>query len=274
MQSVLITGGSRGIGRAMVELFASEGYKVAFTYLSSEKEARALSQKTGALALRADCEREEEILSAVSEAEAALGGIDCLINNAAISGFSLLTDITTEEWNRFLRINLTAPFIYSRAVLPAMIRKGWGRIVNITSMWGEVGASCEVIYSAAKAALIGMTKALAKEVAPSGIRVNCVTPGEVHYSAAKAGLIGFTKALAKEVGPSGITVNAIAPGVIETDMNRSLSEEDLIALKDETPLSRLGRPEEIARAALFLCSEGAGFITGEIMNISGGFITP
>ncbi|MBR2324528.1 MAG: 3-oxoacyl-ACP reductase FabG [Clostridia bacterium] len=239
MQSVLITGGSRGIGRAMVELFASEGYKVAFTYLSSEKEARALSQKTGALALRADCEREEEILSAVSEAEAALGGIDCLINNAAISGFSLLTDITTEEWNRFLRINLTAPFIYSRAVLPAMIRKGWGRIVNITSMWGLVGASCEV-----------------------------------HYSAAKAGLIGFTKALAKEVGPSGITVNAIAPGVIETDMNRSLSEEDLIALKDETPLSRLGRPEEIARAALFLCSEGAGFITGEIMNISGGFITP
>lgn len=239
MQSVLITGGSRGIGRAMVELFASEGYKVAFTYLSSEKEARALSQKTGALALRADCEREEEILSAVSEAEAALGGIDCLINNAAISGFSLLTDITTEEWNRFLRINLTAPFIYSRAVLPAMIRKGRGRIVNITSMWGLVGASCEV-----------------------------------HYSAAKAGLIGFTKALAKEVGPSGITVNAIAPGVIETDMNRSLSEEDLIALKDETPLSRLGRPEEIARAALFLCSEGAGFITGEIMNISGGFITP
>lgn len=239
MQSVLITGGSRGIGRAMVELFASEGYKVAFTYLSSEKEARALSQKTGALALRADCEREEEILSAVSEAEAALGGIDCLINNAAISGFSLLTDITTEEWNRFLRIDLTAPFIYSRAVLPAMIRKGRGRIVNITSMWGLVGASCEV-----------------------------------HYSAAKAGLIGFTKALAKEVGPSGITVNAIAPGVIETDMNRSLSEEDLIALKDETPLSRLGRPEEIARAALFLCSEGAGFITGEIMNISGGFITP
>ncbi|MBQ7407005.1 MAG: 3-oxoacyl-ACP reductase FabG [Clostridia bacterium] len=239
MQSVLITGGSRGIGRAMVELFASEGYKVAFTYLSSEKEAKALSQKTGALALRADCEREEEILSAVSEAEAALGGIDCLINNAAISGFSLLTDITTEEWNRFLRINLTAPFIYSRAVLPAMIRKGRGRIVNITSMWGLVGASCEV-----------------------------------HYSAAKAGLIGFTKALAKEVGPSGITVNAIAPGVIETDMNRSLSEEDLIALKDETPLSRLGRPEEIARAALFLCSEGAGFITGEIMNISGGFITP
>jgi 3-oxoacyl-[acyl-carrier protein] reductase len=239
MRSVLITGGSRGIGRAMVELFAKEGYRVAFTYLSSEKEAKALAEKTGALAIRADSEKEDEILSAVAEAEAALGSIDCLINNAAISGFSLLTDITTEEWDRFLRVNLTAPFIFSRAVLPAMIRKGQGRIVNITSMWGLVGASCEV-----------------------------------HYSATKAGLIGFTKALAKEVGPSGITVNAIAPGVIETDMNRALSEEDLSALREETPLSRLGKPEEIARAALFLCSEDAGFITGEIMNISGGFITP
>lgn len=239
MRSVLITGGSRGIGRAMVELFAKEGYRVAFTYLSSQTEARELSARTGALALLADCEREDAILSAVAEAEAALGGIDCLINNAAISGFSLLTDITTEEWDRFLRVNLTAPFIFSRAVLPAMIRKGQGRIVNITSMWGLVGASCEV-----------------------------------HYSATKAGLIGFTKALAKEVGPSGITVNAIAPGVIETDMNRALSEEDLSALREETPLSRLGKPEEIARAALFLCSEDAGFITGEIMNISGGFITP
>lgn len=235
----MITGGSRGIGRAMVELFAKEGYRVAFTYLSSQTEARELSARTGALALLADCEREDAILSAVAEAEAALGGIDCLINNAAISGFSLLTDITTEEWDRFLRVNLTAPFIFSRAVLPAMIRKGQGRIVNITSMWGLVGASCEV-----------------------------------HYSATKAGLIGFTKALAKEVGPSGITVNAIAPGVIETDMNRALSEEDLSALREETPLSRLGKPEEIARAALFLCSEDAGFITGEIMNISGGFITP
>jgi 3-oxoacyl-[acyl-carrier protein] reductase len=239
MRSVLITGGSRGIGRAMVELFAKEGYRVAFTYLSSQTEARELSARTGALALLADCEREDAILSAVAEAEAALGSIDCLINNAAISGFSLLTDITTEEWDRFLRVNLTAPFIFSRAVLPAMIRKGQGRIVNITSMWGLVGASCEV-----------------------------------HYSATKAGLIGFTKALAKEVGPSGITVNAIAPGVIETDMNRALSEEDLSALREETPLSRLGKPEEIARAALFLCSEDAGFITGEIMNISGGFITP
>ena len=239
MQSVLITGGSRGIGRAMVELFSAEGWQVAFTYLRSEAEAKALAEKTGALAIRADAESESEILASVAEAEKAFGSIDCLINNAAISGFSLLTDITTEEWNRFLRINLTAPFIYSRAVLPSMIRKQKGRILNISSMWGLVGASCEV-----------------------------------HYSAAKAGLIGFTKALAKEVGPSGITVNAIAPGVIETDMNRALSEEDLSALKEETPIGRLGAPLEVARAALFLCSEDAGFITGEILNLSGGFVTP
>ena len=239
MRSVFITGGSRGIGRAMVELFSAEGWQVAFTYLRSEAEAKALAEKTGTLAIRADAESESEILASVAEAEKAFGSIDCLINNAAISGFSLLTDITTEEWNRFLRINLTAPFIYSRAVLPSMIRKQKGRILNISSMWGLVGASCEV-----------------------------------HYSAAKAGLIGFTKALAKEVGPSGITVNAIAPGVIKTDMNRALSEEDLSALKEETPIGRLGAPLEVARAALFLCSEDAGFITGEILNLSGGFVTP
>ena len=239
MRSVLITGGSRGIGRAMVELFAAEGWQVAFTYLRSEEEAKALAEKTGALAIRADAESESEILASVAEAESAFGGIDCLINNAAIAGFSLLTDVSTEEWNRFLRINLTAPFLYCRAVLPSMIRKHEGRILNISSMWGLVGASCEV-----------------------------------HYSATKAGLIGFTKALAKEVGPSGITVNAIAPGVIETDMNRALSEEDLCALKEETPVGRLGSPMEVARAALFFCSEEAGFITGEILNMSGGFITP
>ena len=123
MRSVLITGGSRGIGRAMVELFAAEGWQVAFTYLNSENEAMALSQKTGALALRADAESEEEILASVASAEAAFGAVDCLINNAAVSGFSLVTDITTAEWDRFLRINLTAPFLYSRAVLPAMIRR-------------------------------------------------------------------------------------------------------------------------------------------------------
>lgn len=239
MQSVFITGGSRGIGRAMVELFSKKGWRVAFTYLHSERQAKELAEKTGALAILADAEKQADILASVKAAQQAFGRIDCLINNAAVSSFSLLTETATEDWERMLRINLTAPFLYSRAVLPEMIREGKGRIVNISSMWGLVGASCEV-----------------------------------PYSATKAGLIGFTKALAKEVGPSGITVNAIAPGVIETEMNGTLSEQTLCALKEETPMCRLGRPEEIARAAYFLCSEDAGFITGEIMNISGGFVTP
>ena len=235
MRSVLITGGSRGIGRAMVELFSAEGWQVAFTYLRSEAEAKALAEKTGALAIRADAESESEILASVAEAEKTFGSIECLINNAAISGFSLLTDITTEEWNRFLRINLTAPFIYSRAVLPSMIRKQKGRILNISSMWGLVGASCEVDYSMSKSAVIGLTKALAKEL-----------------------------------GPSGITVNCIAPGVVETDMVRGLGEEVLKDLADETPLCRNGKPEEIAKLALFLAEDN--FITGQIIGQNGGFV--
>ena len=237
MKNVLVTGGSRGIGRAMVELFAKKGYNVAFTYKSSENEAKALAESTGALAIRADSECEEQVIMACERAVSELGGIDCLVNNAAVGEFSLFTDITTEQWERMMRINLTAPFLYARALAPGMISKKYGRIINITSMWGLVGASCEV-----------------------------------HYSAAKAGLIGMTKALAKELGPSGITVNAIAPGLIATDMNRALDEDTVAGLCEETPLCRMGRPEEVAEAALFLLSEKAAFITGEVMNISGGFV--
>lgn len=237
MKTVLITGGSRGIGRAMVQLFSEKGYSVAFTYKSSETEAKSLAEATGAICIKADSAIESDVLSAVKLAEESLGHIDCLINNAGVSSFSLFTDLTLEDWNRCLSVNLTGAFLYSKAVIPSMVSRKQGRIINITSMWGLVGSSCEV-----------------------------------HYSTAKAGLIGMTKALAKELGPSGITVNAIAPGVIETEMNKCLSEDDKAALCDETPLMRMGRPCEIAEAALFLASEGASFITGEVMNVSGGFI--
>ena len=237
MKTVLITGGSRGIGRAMVELFSEKGYSVAFTYKSSETEAKSLAEATGAICIKADSAIESEVLSAVKLAEESLGHIDCLINNAGVSSFSLFTDLTLEDWNRCLSVNLTGAFLYSKAVIPSMVSRKQGRIINITSMWGLVGASCEV-----------------------------------HYSAAKAGLIGMTKALAKELGPSGITVNAIAPGVINTDMNKALSDADKAALVEETPLMRLGEPRDIAEAALFLAGEGASFITGDVLNISGGFV--
>ncbi len=238
MKTVLITGGSRGIGKAMVETFASEGYLVAFTYKSSESEAKSLAESTGAIAIQADSAREADVVSAVMTAEKSIGSIDCLINNAGISSFSLFTDITLEEWNEHLAVNLTGAFLYSKAVIPKMIAKKRGRIINISSMWGLTGSSCEV-----------------------------------HYSTAKAGLIGMTKALAKELGPSGITVNAIAPGLIDTDMNNCLSQEDIKAIEHDTPLMRIGAPKEVAKAALFLASDGASFITGEVLNVSGGYIT-
>ena len=237
MKTVLITGGSRGIGRAMVELFSKEGYSVAFTYKNSENEAKSLAEATGALAIRADSASEEDVLRAVKLAEEHLQGIGCLINNAGVSSFSLFTDLTLEDWNRCISVNLNGPFLYSKAVIPGMVHRKSGSIINISSMWGIVGSSCEV-----------------------------------HYSTTKAALIGMTKALAKELGPSGIRVNAIAPGVIATDMNRALGEEDIAVLKDETPLMKIGSPMDIAKAALFLAGDGADFITGEVMNISGGYV--
>lgn len=237
MKTVLITGGSRGIGAAMVERFTSEGYRVAFTYSKSEDCAAELSRRTGALAVYADNRIESEVLSAVKTVEESLGGVDILINNAAISSFSLFTDLTLEEWRDIFSVNVDGAFLYTRAVLPSMVNKKQGRIINISSMWGITGSSCEV-----------------------------------HYSATKAALIGMTKALAKEVGPSGITVNCIAPGVIRTEMNKSLSEEVMSELTEDTPLMRIGEGSDIASAALFLSGEGASFITGEVINVNGGYL--
>ena len=237
MKTVLITGGSRGIGRSMVEAFANAGYAVAFTYKNSENEAKSLAESTGAFAICADSAVEEDVNSAVRQTIDKIGKIDCLINNSGVSFFSLFTDLTLEDWNNTLAVNLTGAFLYSRAVAKDMISRKSGRIINITSMWGIVGSSCEV-----------------------------------HYSASKAGLIGMTKALAKELGPSGITVNAIAPGLIETDMNKSLSEDDIAEVIDATPVMKIGASSDVAKAALFLASDEASFITGDVINVSGGYV--
>ncbi|MBQ8321680.1 MAG: 3-oxoacyl-ACP reductase FabG [Clostridia bacterium] len=237
MKTVLITGGTRGIGKEIARTFAKNGYQVAFTYKKSENEAKILAEELGALAIRADSALQDEVVSAVALVEKEYGKIDCLINNAAISSFSLFTDITLDEWNEMISVNLTGAFLYTREVSRRMIREKAGRIINISSMWGIVGSSCEV-----------------------------------HYSTAKAGLIGMTKALAKELGPSGITVNAIAPGLINTDMNKSLDADAIKAIEDETPLMRVGEPCDVAAAALFLASDEASFITGQVINVSGGFV--
>ena len=236
-RNVLIVGGSRGIGAAMVRLFSSKGYRVAFTYARAHEDAKALSLETDALAICADSEKQEEIDRAIQKFHDKIGKADILINNAAIAKIGLFTDMTESEWNTMRAVNLDAPMYYAKQLLPDMISKKEGRIINISSMWGQVGASCEVAYSTTKAALIG-----------------------------------FTKALAKELGPSGITVNAIAPGVISTDMNASLDEDALNALCEETPLGRLGTTDDVARAALYLASDDAGFVTGQILAVNGGFV--
>ena len=227
MKKILITGGSRGIGAELVRCFGENGYSVYFTYKNSKDKAEALAQETGAIAICADSASEDDVIRAVRIAEED-GPIDCLINNAAISSFSLFTDISLADWNEGLNVNLTGAFLYSREVARQMIRRKFGSIINISSVWGLVGASCEV-----------------------------------HYSTAKAALIGMTKALAKELGPSGIRVNAIAPGVIATEMNSKLSDEDMESLEADTPLMRIGSTSDVADAALFLASEKASFITGE-----------
>ena len=237
MKTVLITGGSRGIGAAMVRRFAAGGYRVAFLYEKAKEQAECLAKETGSYAIQADVGVAAEARRAIAEAKAALGEIDVLINNAAISSFSLFTDITGETWERIFAVNVNGAFYCTQAVLPGMISRKQGTVINISSMWGQVGASCEV-----------------------------------HYSATKAALIGMTRALAKEVGPSGITVNCIAPGVIATEMNAALDKETIAALAEETPLGRLGDPTEIAECAYFLSGDGARFITGQVIGVNGGFV--
>ena len=236
MRRVLISGGTRGIGRACVEAFCERGDRVAFIYRSRDEDAAVVSAATGAYAIRADISDPNEVRRALAEAEAALGGsVDILVNNAAVSHIGQMQDMTDEEWRRVLDTNLSGAFYLSRGVVSGMVRKHFGRIVNVGSMWGKVGASCEVAYSATK-----------------------------------AGLRGMTMAMAKEFGPSGITVNCIEPGFIATDMNAAIDEASRQALCDETPLGRMGTPEEVAAAVVFLASDAAGFITGQAIGVDGG----
>ena len=241
-KTVLITGGSRGIGRACVELFARRGWRAVFLCRTRADAAKMLVDKLRAEGCDAeyflcDVSDRARVDEVVGEILRRYHRIDALVNNAAISQIKLFTDLTPEDWRRMFAVNVDGVFNCTQAVLGGMISEKSGAIVNISSMWGQVGASCEVAYSAAKAAVIGLTKALAKEVGPSGVRVNCV-----------------------------------CPGVIDTDMNAALDEETRAALRDETPLERIGTPEDVARAVAYLCSEEASFITGQILGVNGGMI--
>jgi 3-oxoacyl-[acyl-carrier protein] reductase len=240
--TVLITGASRGIGAACARKFAENGYKVAVNYYHSDKDAAALCEEIkmhggAAFAYKADVTDPKAVTQMIQKIKEDLGDIDALINNAGTDLRGLFTDMTDDDYDSVMDSDLRSVFNVTRAVLPQMIHNKSGSIVNISSVWGVTGASCEVLYSAAKAAVAGLTKALAKEEAPSCIRVNC-----------------------------------IAPGVIDTSMNDFMSQDEKNELCGEIPLMRFGRPEEIAETALFLCSEKAAYITGEIIGVNGGFL--
>lgn len=238
MKTVLVTGASRGIGRATAAAFARKGYRVCINYRQHRAEAEELAAQ-----LRADGAEAEVFGADVADAAAVremvrqAGNVDVLVNNAGIAGQRLFTDVTEEEWNRMLAVNLTGLFHCAQVVLPGMLHRKEGKIIAVSSMWGITGGSCEVAYSAAK-----------------------------------AGVIGLVKALAKELGPSNIQVNCVAPGVIDTDMNHALSIADREALCEETPLMRMGTPEDVARAILFLAGPGGDFMTGQVLSPNGGFV--
>jgi 3-oxoacyl-[acyl-carrier protein] reductase len=241
-KTVIITGAASGIGRSMVVLFAINGYNVLLNYNRSLEKAQLLYRKLKSKSLsielfQADVTKRAQVDAMVDYCINQFGKIDILINNSGVSQQKIFTDISEDEWDYMINVNLKGVFNCTQSVLKHMIREKSGKIINISSIWGMVGASCEV-----------------------------------HYSSAKAGVIGFTKALSKELGPSNIQVNCIAPGIIETDMLSSFSLEELKQLKDETPLMRLGKPKDIARCALFLASKNADFFTGQILSPNGGFV--
>ena len=241
MSTVWITGASGGVGSAAARLFAQNGYDVAVGYCRGKDRAEALCEELCTFGVRAkpvcaDVSDADAVAAAHEAIVGALGNVDVLVNNAGIAQQKLFTDITENEWRRMFAVHVDGAFRCTQAVLPHMIHEKRGKIVNVSSVWGLRGASCEV-----------------------------------HYAAAKAALIGLTRSLARELGPSGICVNCVSPGVIDTPMNAAHSAETMRALSDETPLMRIGTPEEAAQAIFFLASPSADFITGQVLCADGGF---
>lgn len=237
MKTALVTGGTGGIGQAICRKLADNGYCVIINYLHAEEKARRLADDINGKAVKFDVSDVDSVNNVLSDIIGSDGKIDLLVNNAGISEIDLFTTIPREKSDSIININLGGTLNCSRAVLPYMIRRKTGCIVNISSMWGQVGASCEVDYSASKAGIIGFTKAIAKEVAPSGIRVNCVSPG-----------------------------------FIMTEMNSRFTDEELDGIKEEIPLGFFGTPEHVADAVAFLSSESAEYITGQVLAVNGGMI--
>lgn len=238
-KTVFITGGTRGIGKTCADLFWEKGYNVVITYEKSEDIANEMRNKYNLrfLAIKCDVASYEEVKEAFRICSEKFGGADILINNAGISQQKMLCDVTEKEWDRMFDVNIKGMFNTVKEAIGYMVHQKKGMIINVSSIWGMVGASCETVYSASKAAVIG-----------------------------------FTKALAKELGPSGICVNCVAPGVIDTDMNKMHDEETMNELKEETPLGRIGTQREVGKLIEFLTSDDASFITGQVISPNGGFI--
>lgn len=241
-ETVLITGSSRGIGKACALAFANRGFNIILNcingrekMLETEKEIRKTNPNV--ISCLCDVSDNNEVNAMIAEAEKAFGGVDVLVNNAGISFRGLFQDMTPNQWKRITDIDLLGVFNLTHAVLPYMLSRKKGCIINVSSIWGVAGGSCEAVYSAAK-----------------------------------GGVNAFTKALAKELGPSGIRINAVYPGCIDTDMNNDLTDEDKKAFAEEIPLMRLGKPSEVAETILFLSSDSASYINGQILGVDGGFL--